>query len=222
VLGALTVQDTQPDAFDQHTIAVLQTMADQVGVALDNAFLFAESQAALEASRRAYGELSRQAWAELISAHPEWGYAYVHKKVVPADGDWRPEMLRAVQTGHSVQGHNQEKLSLAVPLKVRNYVVGVLSFEKGRADTEWTAEDVELLETLADRLGQALESARLYRDSQHRAAREQLIGQVTARVRESLDLETVLKVAANEMRQALGLEEFIVSLAVDPTDDVSR
>jgi len=222
VLGALTVQDTQPGAFDQHTIAVLQTMADQVGVALDNAFLFAESQAALEASRRAYGELSRQAWAELLSAHPEWGYTYVHKKVVPADGDWRPEMLRAVQTGQSVQGHNGEKLALAVPLKVRNYVVGVLSFEKGKADTEWTTEEVGLLETLADRLGQALESARLYRDSQHRAARERLIGQVTARMRESLDLETVLKMAANEMRQALGLEEFIVSLAMDPTDDVSR
>ena len=37
VLGALTVQDTQPGAFDRDTIAVLQTMADQVAVALDNA-----------------------------------------------------------------------------------------------------------------------------------------------------------------------------------------
>ncbi|MCP4515065.1 MAG: HAMP domain-containing protein, partial [Delftia sp.] len=65
VLGALTVQHTIPDAFDPDSLAVLQTMADQLAVTLDNARLLAASQAALEAERRAYGELSREAWVQL-------------------------------------------------------------------------------------------------------------------------------------------------------------
>ncbi len=55
VVGALTVQSTEPDAFDERMLSALQVMADQVAVALDNARLYVESQEALEAVRRAYG-----------------------------------------------------------------------------------------------------------------------------------------------------------------------
>jgi GAF domain-containing protein/HAMP domain-containing protein len=221
VLGALTVQDTQPSAFDQDTIAVLQTMADQVAVALDNARLFSESQAALEASRRAYGELSSGAWRELIHAQPEWGFAYTHRTILPVEGDWRPDMLRAIQTGQSIASQGENEHSLAIPLKVRDQVIGVLSFEKSESGIAWTSEEVVLLETLVEQLGMALESARLYQDTQRRATREQLMGQVTSRMREALDLETVLKTAADEMRQVLGLEEFVISLATERADNES-
>jgi GAF domain-containing protein/HAMP domain-containing protein len=221
VVGALTVQDTQPGAFDQDTMAVLQTMADQVAVALDNARLFTESQAALETSRRAYGELSYEAWRRLTRAQPEWGYTYTHKNISPARGDWRPEMLQAVQASQSVQSQDGKEHCLAVPLKVRNQVIGVLNFEKGEVDKAWTPEEVALLETLAEQLGMALESARLYQDTQRRAAREELIGQVTSRMRESLDLETVLKTAADEMRRVLGLDEFVISLATGGAENES-
>jgi methyl-accepting chemotaxis protein PixJ len=101
---------------------------------------------------------------------------------------------------------------LAIPLKVRDQVVGALSFRKGKLSEAWTVEEVALLETLTGQLSVALESARLHQDTQRRAARERAIGEVTARMQESLDLETVLKTAVDEMRQALGLEEFVVSL----------
>jgi hypothetical protein len=64
-----------------------------------------------------------------------------------------------------------------------------------------------------------LESARLHQDTQRRAAREQLIGDVTARIRETLDMETMLKTAAQEVRQALGLPEVTIRLASRPTDE---
>jgi GAF domain-containing protein/HAMP domain-containing protein len=212
ILGALTVQDTQPGAFDRDTIAVLQTMADQVGVALDNARLFTESQLALEASRRAYGELSRQAWRELLFARPEWGYTYAHDSIVPAEGEPRPEMHQAAHTRQSVRGCDPEQDTLAVPLRVRDSVIGALSFEKVEADKTWTREEIALMEILVDQMGQALESARLYRDTQRRVERERLTSEVTARMRETLDLETVLKTAVQEVRQAMGLREVVVRL----------
>jgi len=65
VLGALTVQSAEEAAFDQDVISTLQTMADQVATSLDNAELFATSEAALEAERKAYGEMSRENWIAL-------------------------------------------------------------------------------------------------------------------------------------------------------------
>jgi GAF domain-containing protein/HAMP domain-containing protein len=238
VLGALSVQHTLPGAFDQDTLAVLQTMADQVAVALDNARLFAEGQAALEVASRAYGELGLQAWNDLLRTHPEWGYRFAQKSVSSVEGDWQSEMLQAVQTGQSVQrspelagspslersreieaGSGAEGPALAIPLKVRDQVVGALSFRKEKMSDAWTAEEVALLETLSEQLSMALENARLYQDTQRRAARQRVVSEVAARIRESLDLETVLKTTATEMRQVLGVEEFIVSLTTDGGND---
>jgi hypothetical protein len=58
----------------------------------------------------------------------------------------------------------------------------------------------------------ALESARLHQDTQQRATREQLAAQVTARMRETLDMDTVLKTAVFEIGQALGLAEVEVMM----------
>ncbi len=48
VIGAMTIQSIQPGAFSEEDIAVLQTMADQVANALQNANLFDQSQARAE------------------------------------------------------------------------------------------------------------------------------------------------------------------------------
>jgi GAF domain-containing protein len=79
--------------------------------------------------------------------------------------------------------------------------------------TAWTQDEIDLLQTLTEQLSTALEGAQLYEDSQRRAAREQILAQVTARMRESLNMETVLRTAVAEMRQALELEGVIVQLA---------
>jgi GAF domain-containing protein len=74
VIGALTVQSTQPAIFDPDFVTLLQTMADQVAVALDNARLFSESEGAIQALRRSYGEMSRKAWFEALRARRIPGY----------------------------------------------------------------------------------------------------------------------------------------------------
>jgi hypothetical protein len=58
----------------------------------------------------------------------------------------------------------------------------------------------------------SIESLRLFDDVQRRAVQERLVGEVTGRIRESLDVETVLKTAAQEMRRSLGLDKITVHL----------
>jgi GAF domain-containing protein len=215
VLGALTVQSAQPAAFDEAATAVLQTMADQVAVALDNARLFAEIQAALESARRAYSELSREAWAKLFQARPDVTYRSDEHGVTVAQDLWRPEEKQALEEGRTVQGDGADARAespLAVPIKVRGNVIGVIDAHKPGGAGKWTAEEAALMETLSEQLGIALESARLYQDSQRRATSEQLTGEVTARMRESLDMDRMLQTAVREIGEALGIAEVEVRL----------
>jgi len=209
VLGAFTVQSSQPGAFDQASIAALQIMADQVAVALDNARLFAASRAALDAERRAYGELTKEAWGSLLRTQSELGYLCNIEGTRPTEGQWQPEMLQASQAGQTIKANDR---TLAVPIKIRDQVLGVVRLDKPGEAEEWTAPEIVLIETLIEQLGTALESARLYQDTQRRAARERLTGEITTRMRETLDIETMLITATQEIRQSLDLPEVVIRL----------
>jgi GAF domain-containing protein/HAMP domain-containing protein len=219
IIGALDVQSTEPNAFSHEDAAVLQTLADQVAMAISNVRLFQQSQESLEAMQRAYGELSVEAWRELIRARPELGERYDPQSILPTDSRWRENMKLAVHKGETVLGRDRSSPTLATPIRVRDQIIGVLEAYKPTGVGEWTPEQIALLETLTDQLGVALESARLYEESQRRAVRERLAGEVTARIRETLDVETVLKTAVEEVRQAMELPEVVIRLTTRPAGD---
>lgn len=218
VLGALTVQSAQPDAFDEAAVGALQTMADQVAVAIDNARLFAKNEAALETVRRAYGEMSDQAWMQLLRTRGEWGYRYTRVgqavaasnqktgNLLSAEGEWQADMREAARSGQNVQGNNTGEATFAMPLKVRDQVIGALRLRKSVAGKEWTTDEIRLIETLTEQLDVALESARLHQDTQRRAAREQLTRQITDNIRAAVSVEDAVRRAVQEMSRALDAE----------------
>ncbi len=200
IIGALDVQSTEPGAFGQEDVAVLQTLADQVAIAISNARLFQQAQESLAAERRAYSLLSRRAWQESLAARPALGYRYDQNGVTPLNGH-----PRAHQPAEGLP-------ELTLSVKVRGQVIGTVNAHKPKDSDRWTEEEVTLMQTLTDQLGVALESARLYEDSQRRAAREQLTSQVTARMRETLDMDTVLQTALREIGERLGIAEIEVRI----------
>ncbi|MBN1584531.1 MAG: GAF domain-containing protein, partial [Anaerolineae bacterium] len=210
VIGAMTVQSAQAAAFDEADIAVMQTVADQVATAISNARLFGQVQVSLDAERRAYGELSREAWQALLLEQPDLGFVEDGGGLAPAGETWDAEMSEAVRSGKPASGGDR---ALAVPIVARDQVVAVIDAHLPDGTGAWSAEQREMLQALAEQLGVALEGGRLYRETQRRALREQIIGQVTGRIRESLDLETMLRTATGEIRQALNLGDLVIRLA---------
>ncbi len=231
MLGAFSFQSDRLDAFDPSTVAVLQTMADQVAIALDNARLFEESQQALEATRRAYTQLSHEAWTELLGARPFLGYSLLRQTLLPVEGEWQPEMLEALRTSGPVlreagppsgdgqgvvpEGDGAEGASLALPLKVRGDVIGVLSIQREPGQEGWTSAEIELAQRLVDQIGTALESARLFQETQRRAAREQAIRRITERMRSTVDVEAILQNTMAEVARALGVPRAYVRLGTE-------
>lgn len=226
VLGALSVQSEEPAAFDQDFLAVLQAMADQVAVALDNTRLLAESQAALEAARGVYTQVSREAWQALLRTQREgWGFRRDAERLQPlgadADGEeTSPRMDTALQIGSPAFGTGAlvaepgEARAAAVPIKVRGQVIGVIDAQKPEEGGTWSAEEVSTLETLAEQLGVALEGARLFQDARRHAAHEQAVRHITEQMRRALEVESILQATVSEVGQALGVPRSYVRLGM--------
>jgi GAF domain-containing protein len=240
VIGALTVQSDVSAVFDTETVTILLIMADQVAVALDNARLYAESQETLETLRQAYSGARSKSWRQTLAARANWGYVYNGRVVQPVNSAWQPEMLQAVRTSQPVVSTSAERAGaerpdlerptqglarleeggrLALPIRVRNQTIGVFSFRKrrepgGAANQEtWTAQEISTLEALLTQVGEALESARLYEETQQKAEQERMVGEITAQMRATLDIETVLRTAVDQIYEAMGLKEMSVWLS---------
>jgi GAF domain-containing protein len=99
-----------------------------------------------------------------------------------------------------------------LPIEYLGQKLGTIVAHKPADAGEWTSQERDLMKTLAERLSLALDSARLYQDTQRRAAEEQLLGEVTTRMRETLDVDTVLQTAIQEMGAVLGLSRVEVRM----------
>ena len=225
VIGAITIQSDQPDAFDEATVAVFETIADQIGVALDNARLFAESQEAYESLSRAYGEQTLQGWVKLLQANPTLGYRCDADGVVFREADWLPEMEVVYARGDVVTGSLADGILsteaapqetgesfIGVPIRVRDHIIGVINGYKPARGGRWQDDEIAFLRDVANMVGITLENARLYEDTQRRAEGERITAEVSARIRESLDVDTVMQAAVVELQRVLALKDVTIRL----------
>ncbi len=218
VIGVLDVQSRTVAAFDDEDVAVLQTLADQLGVAINNAQLLREMELAVHELEVASGGYTRQAWrTQVLGSAGRQGYRYRQLTVEPV-AQIAPEALRVwEERGPVVGGEGQGAVeSLAVPIEFRDQIIGVLSMRS--AGRPLSPETISLVEEVSRRLALALENARLLDQTQRRAAREQLVGEITTRIRESLDMKTVLQAAARAVGEALELPAVEVHLGKGPVE----
>jgi DNA-binding LacI/PurR family transcriptional regulator/transcriptional regulator with GAF, ATPase, and Fis domain len=223
-IGAMTIQDTRPGAFTQEDITTLQTMADQLANAIENARLLRRMEQNMRELELATGQLTRESWRSFLENYRNtFGYRYRSIDVEPAP-ELSPEAQAALQqqrtvatrvaapsTGAADEPTDPLQGALSVPIRVRNEIIGVLNLRFD--DPEVPAEAIALVEQVAARLGAALESARLLEESRRTVTREQIAAQAISGMRERLDIEAVLRNAARELRDALDLARVSVRLA---------
>ncbi len=216
IIGVLDVQSTEPEAITPEDTAVLQTLADQIATAINNALMFQQFEVSMEVERRSFDGVTAQAWSNLLSTQTGLGFVSNRQTVMPVGDTWTPQMQTVLTQGQIAV--DADNAALAIPIKVRDRIIGVIDGRKPDGSGRWTQDEIALVQELAEQSALALESARLYQDTQRRAARERLVSEVTGRIRETLDVETVLKIAVDEIRQALQLERLVVRLGA-PGDD---
>lgn len=202
ILGILDVQSTEARAFTEDDIATIQVLADQIAIAIQNANLFSETERALDSTRASYGQLSREAWGRILRSRARINYLSTPPATVKVeDESIEPTISKAIESGDLILG--SDGLTISVPVKIRGQVIGALRLKKPDIADAWTQDETTLAISLADQLSGALESARLYRESQQRASRESLVSDISARISASATRDSIIRETVQELGQAL-------------------
>ncbi|HVO34507.1 MAG TPA: GAF domain-containing protein, partial [Gemmatimonadales bacterium] len=98
------------------------------------------------------------------------------------------------------------------PLFMRGRCVGALGVDNPRDDRRFEERELELLRELADHTGLVLESIRAVGELAERERRAELLNAVNSRIRQSLDLQTILDAAVRELGMALQASRCFVRL----------
>lgn len=217
IIGALDVQSEKSGAFTQDDVKILQTIADQLAVAVEKTRLVEKLQQSVNELESSYQAYTQKSWrSHLKSTHRNYSYRYRQSRIDEVVPD-RPEVIQALDrqehiiASATVQVKEEEKFTVvALPIKLRNQVLGVVDI---RFEGQGIPSDVvPMLETITNRLALALENARLVEEIQNRAERERMIGDISAKIRSSSDVDKVLRIAAEELGRSLGIPEVLVQL----------
>lgn len=232
LLGVLYVESPPERTLTRQEVQSLRFMAEQLAVALDNARLFAEVVTRLDELRALQSHYTAEAWAGFVQdrARPEYRWqptTRLGEPALPSTAVWQEVLDEARGDSQALWAHPGDGLEnrpvtryddetnqhvVAVPVRLREAVIGVLAFHRPRDVGAWQQEEVAAIEAVATRLAFTAENLRLLEQTQRRAARERLVDEISGKMQASLDPETILKVAVREVGRALGASQSIVEI----------
>ena len=188
LIGVLDIQSPETNAFSDDDISTLPILADQVAIAIQNAFLFERSQQLLREAELASRQTSGQTWKAYEREIQTKGYRY--------DGI-KSEALREANSTPTPNN------LLNIPVKLRGQIIGNLKLKPVNLSRSWTEDELAIIEATSDRVALALEGSRLLDDAQKRAARETFLSKVAAKLGTSFQLDSILRDTVEELGKNL-------------------
>ena len=212
IIGALDVQSTQPNAFSQEDINILSTLADQVSIAIQNARQFEQTRKALNESEVLARQFVQSGWQQFTKSKNLLGIRHtgarstlLHRR----NGKKEQDLLDS-----SVQRSNKRGAELSIPIKLRGEVIGSVDV-RAPDNRPWDKDDLDIVTAIIERAAIAMENARLLAESQKRAAKERIIGEISAKISMQSEIDDLLKTAAQELGRSLPGAEIAIQINKD-------
>lgn len=208
VLGAMDAQSTEPAAFDETNVETLQSLANQVAIALQNAQLYQETQRQLQQIERLNRLYLQQRWDD--AAQTELSAIQLQgSELRRVDAINQTLMTTVLETPEAFMDEN----GLTVPLKLREEVIGALNLKTdGRT---LSPRDRAIVEAVANQAAVALENAQLVARTQRRAQREEMINRIAGKIRQATDIEDILQTTLSELSRELNIPAGKIQLGMD-------
>ena len=195
-LGAITIQSTESNAFDEDNVLILQGIADSLAIAIENANLYQQSQQDLDEIRTLNRTYIKKSWQDLISYDRNLEYTYESNN----------------QTDSRIPLTKME-----IPITLRDQIIGKIAFESELP--ELLADDIQLIDEIANQTALALENARLLEETQRRASQDEKINELGVNLSRAFTIDDILKTALKELSQLPAVTEVSVRLS-PPVEDL--
>ncbi len=232
LLAAIDVHSERP-GFSADEVQALTDLAAQLGAHLAELRLVAdlrqtvrEQEAALIAGPQRAGTTRRLIGAGQSASEPVTGFDFESEVAginLLRTTQWSPALQVAFQNDApsvTVEGDVQR---LSVPVRYRGVTLGAMTFDVP-TDRPLGERELNLARIIAERLGQAVDNARLLGQSEALAQREHTASDVANTLISATDVRAVLALAAETFNEAMGAVSTRVTLIPDqaeatPTED---
>lgn len=227
IIGALDVQSELPNAFSNEDMNVFATLADQVAIAIYNNQLYNETLRALAEAQQLHRQYLEQEWTKEVRSHKHRGFRYSAKGIEPIHDslEWK-DVEFVYETGKpyiftEALEDNTQRAVMAVPISVRGETIGVIRVQDQGEARVWSDNELQAVLDVAQQVGVALETARLFEKTVHRAERERRVLEITGKIRSTNDPQEMLQIAAAELQRTLGASKAQIFLLSEEGDETS-
>lgn len=214
IIGALDVQSTASSAFSMEDIALFNTLADQVAIAIENNRLFTETASALEEAQNIHRQYLRQEWNRELAARQHQGYVFTPQGIVEQEPEEQVfDLVQGQDAPVTAKAPDENRTTAAASIQVRGETVGVIRVQDNGIDREWTEDELNTIKSVADQVAVALENARLFEQTVRRAEREKKALEITNKIRSTNDPQEMLRIAVAELQGALNASRAQIIMA---------
>jgi len=205
LVGVVDIQSTDIHSFTRDSIELLQTITDQIALAIQNARMLSESQNVYKQLEAINTENVRRSWIERARQQKR-SYHYTSAGVAQiTQGDGT-----RLASNSAITEDNTSRLD--IPITLRGQRIGNIILNR-KTETTWSEKERSLAIEIATQVGLALENSRLLEEAQRHAAQEQSLSELTARLSGSLDPDSLLQTTARELHQMPNVTEVSVFIA---------
>jgi GAF domain-containing protein len=173
------------------------------------------------AALRSYTRLGQRTWLERRE-DKTLGFTYLPSGIVTnVSEDEKQQLQTVIASNRTVVTGSASEASpstLAIPVKLRDQVIGVIHIEAMDVNRNWTDEEIAMVQSISERAALALENASLFEETARRADRERVISQVASRINESTNFSRILQTTIQELNRTLGATRTFVQLAQPDND----
>ena len=206
VIGVLDVQSDESNAFGKEDVQVLQTLADQIALAIENARLLESSQTALSELEYLYGREIGQAWQKQTEKKP-LAFTYT-----PA----------GIQQGNDEQPSNDDDYQvISREITYRGHSLGTIDLLREKSQRPFTEDELAMVNEVMEQTALALENARLSEQIRLRSDQIQLLQEVTAMAASTLDEDRLLINSAERMQAGINVDLCAIALFSPNSDDTT-
>ncbi len=217
IIGALDVQSTESSVFTNEDVALFKTLADQVAIAIENNRLFTKTTLALEEAQNTHRQYLRQEWGHELAERQHAGFVFTPQGVIEQEPvENAGDLVEGKTTLVTSKSEEDNRLTAAVPIQVRGETVGIIRVQDSGSEREWTEDELDTIQAVADQVAVALENARLFEQTVRRAEREKKALEITNKIRSTNDPKEMLRIAAEELQGALKASR--AQIIIDPPE----